>query len=88
MVREEENGFVTFAPAYEWERIWAGVMYLYGIDAMKAPNVYLHSSDGIREAMTANSMATAKRWRSRSQPRPLIEPLGCVRTTVCEIPRL
>jgi hypothetical protein len=29
------------------------VMYLYGIDAMKAPNVYLHSDDDIREAMMA-----------------------------------
>jgi hypothetical protein len=29
------------------------VMYLYGIDTMKAPNVYLHSDDDIREAMMA-----------------------------------
>jgi hypothetical protein len=53
LVREEDTGVVTYAPDYERERIWAGVMYLYGIDALKAPNVYLHSSDDIREAMTA-----------------------------------
>jgi len=29
------------------------VMYLYGINTMKAPNEYLHSNDDIREAMMA-----------------------------------
>jgi hypothetical protein len=29
-------------------------MYLYGIDAMKAPNAYLHSDDDIRDAMVAS----------------------------------
>ena len=28
-------------------------MYLYGIDTKKAPDMYLHSDDDIREAMTA-----------------------------------
>src|SRR5882757_2544126 len=51
VVREEETGVVTYSPPRERERIWAGVMYLYGIDTMKAPNEYLHSNDDIREAM-------------------------------------
>jgi hypothetical protein len=54
VMQEEETGIVTYAPPSERERIWAGVMYLYGIDAMKAPGAYLHSSDDIREAMVAN----------------------------------
>ena len=53
VVREEETGVVTYSPPRERERIWAGVMYLYGIDTMKAPNAYLHSNDDIREAMMA-----------------------------------
>jgi hypothetical protein len=53
VVREEETGVVTYSPPRDRERIWAGVMYLYGIDTMKAPNVYLHSNDDIREAMMA-----------------------------------
>jgi hypothetical protein len=53
VVREEETGVVTYSPPRERERIWAGVMYLYGIDTMKAPNTYLHSNDDIREAMMA-----------------------------------
>ncbi len=53
VVREEETGVVTYSPPRERERIWAGVMYLYGIDTMKAPNAYLHSDDDIREAMMA-----------------------------------
>ena len=53
VVQEEETGVVTYSPPFERERIWAGVMYLYGINTMKAPNEYLHSNDDIREAMMA-----------------------------------
>jgi hypothetical protein len=53
VMQEEETGVVAYAPPHERERIWAGVMYLYGIDAMKAPNAYLHSGDDIRAAMVA-----------------------------------
>lgn len=54
VVREEETGVVTYSPPRERERIWAGVMYLYGIDTRTAPNVYLHSNDDIRQAMMAS----------------------------------
>ena len=53
VVQEEETGVVTYSPPSERERIWAGVMYLYGINTMTAPNEYLHSNDDIREAMMA-----------------------------------
>ena len=53
VVQEEETGVVTYSPPFERERIWAGVMYLYGINTMKVLNEYLHSSDDIREAMMA-----------------------------------
>jgi hypothetical protein len=51
VVQEEETGVIKYWPPRARERIWAGVMYLYGIDAMKAPNAYLHSNDEIREAL-------------------------------------
>jgi hypothetical protein len=54
VVQEEETGVIKYLPPHERGRIWAGVMYLYGIDAMKAPNAYLHSDDDIREALMAN----------------------------------
>jgi hypothetical protein len=54
VVKEEETGVVKYSPPRARERIWAGVMYLYGIDTMKAPNAYLHSDDDIREAMIAS----------------------------------
>ena len=54
VVQAEESGVVKYSPPRERERIWAGVMYLYGIDTMKAPNAYLHSNDDIREAMMAS----------------------------------
>jgi hypothetical protein len=54
VVQQEETGVVTYAPPRERERIWAGVMYLYGIDMMTAPNAYLHTNDDIRRGMTAS----------------------------------
>jgi hypothetical protein len=53
VVQQEETGVVTYSPPQDRDRIWAGVMYLYGIDAMKAPGVYLHSERDIRAAMNA-----------------------------------
>ena len=51
VVRESESGTLTFAPPEEKARIWAGVMYLYGIDTMEAPGEYLHIEEDIRAAM-------------------------------------
>jgi hypothetical protein len=53
VVQAEETGIVTYAPPLERERIWAGVMYLYGVDTMKAPGEYLHSANDICAAMNA-----------------------------------
>jgi hypothetical protein len=54
VVQEEETGLVTYSPPRERERIWAGVMFLYGIDTMTAPNAYLHTDDDIRRGMIAS----------------------------------
>ena len=51
VVRESESGMLTFSPPEEKTRIWAGVMYLYGIDTMEAPGEYLHTEEDIRAAM-------------------------------------
>jgi hypothetical protein len=53
VVQEEETGVVTYSPLRERERIWAGVMYLYGIDAMTSPGAYLHTDEDIRKGMMA-----------------------------------
>jgi hypothetical protein len=53
VVQEEEAGVVTYSPPRERERIWAGVMYLYGVDTKKAPGEYLHSEHDICAAMKA-----------------------------------
>jgi hypothetical protein len=53
VVLQEEAGVATYSPAHERDRIWAGVMYLYGIDTMKAPGQYLHPDTDIRAAMDA-----------------------------------
>jgi hypothetical protein len=53
VVQEEETGIVTYSPPHERDRIWAGVMYLYGVDTMKAPGEYLHSDNDIGAAMNA-----------------------------------
>src|SRR5882757_1686133 len=53
VVQEEETGVVTYSPPFERERIWAGVMYLYGISTMKAPNEYFHANDDTGEPRVA-----------------------------------
>jgi hypothetical protein len=53
VVRQSEAGSLTCLPATEKGRIWEGVMYLYGIDTMKAPGEYLHTNDDIQLAMNA-----------------------------------
>jgi hypothetical protein len=53
VVQQEETGVVTYSPPQERDRIWAGVMYLYGVDTMKSPGVYLHSDRDISAAMSA-----------------------------------
>src|ERR1700747_2034365 len=54
VIQEEETGVVKYSPPRARERMWAAVMYLYGIDTMRAPNAYLKSDDDIRKAMRAN----------------------------------
>jgi hypothetical protein len=72
VVQQEEAGAATYSPSSERERIWAAVMYLYGMDAMKAPGQYLHSDDDIRAAMNASyregdgTDAAAPLWASTS----------------------
>jgi hypothetical protein len=48
-----EAGSLTFSPVNDEDRIWEGVMYLYGIDLMDAPGQYLHTEEDIRSAMAA-----------------------------------
>jgi hypothetical protein len=61
VVQQEEAGVVTYSPSPDREYIWAGVMYLYGVDTLKAPGEYLHSDDDIRAAMNAKLGEVADR---------------------------
>jgi hypothetical protein len=74
VVHEEEAGVVTYSPPGERERIWAGVMYLYGIDTMKAPGEYLHSDNDIGAAMNAKLGEVADRRAAYASagPRPVV----------------
>lgn len=51
VVRKSELGSLAFIPSEDEQKIWSGVMYLYGIDSKESPDEYLHSLDDIREAM-------------------------------------
>jgi hypothetical protein len=72
VVQQEEAGVVTYSPPHERERIWAGVMYLYGVDTMKAPGDYLHSDADIRAAMNAKLGEAA----GDEAAMPLLAPTG------------
>lgn len=51
IMQHEEAGSLVYLPPAEKERIWAGVMYLYGVDTVEASGEYLHTDDDIRAAM-------------------------------------
>lgn len=53
VMQQSELGSLTFSPQTEKDRIWDGVMYLYGIDNTVAPGQYLHSDEDIQSAMAA-----------------------------------
>lgn len=53
VMQASEAGTLNFAPYRDRERIWAGVMYLNGVDLMTAPGQYLHIEEEIRDAMIA-----------------------------------
>jgi hypothetical protein len=73
VVHEEEAGVVTYSPPGERDRIWAGVMYLYGVDTKKAPGEYLHSDNDIGAAMNAKlgEVADRKAAYASAGPRPV-----------------
>jgi hypothetical protein len=51
IMQKEEAGVLKYSPPGCRERIWAGVMYLYGVDTRKGPNEYLHTDDDVVTAM-------------------------------------
>lgn len=51
IVQAYEARNLVFVPVEEEEKIWSGVMYLYGIDSKDAPDSYLHTTDDIRKAL-------------------------------------
>jgi hypothetical protein len=51
LVKEDEARTLIYSPRSDRDRIFAGIMYLYGVDLKDSPNSYLHSEDDIRTAM-------------------------------------
>jgi hypothetical protein len=53
IVQKEEAGVLKYVPPGDRECIWAGIIYLYGVDMRKGPNEYLHTNDDVMTAMKA-----------------------------------
>lgn len=51
VVQQNEAGTLKYSPPKDRERIWAAVMYLYGVDMTTAPGEYLHTDNDIRIEM-------------------------------------
>lgn len=51
LVKEDEVENLIYVPDSDRHRIFAGIMYLYGVDLKDSPDSYLHSEDDIRTAM-------------------------------------
>lgn len=52
-IQKSESNELIFFPASDEEKIWEGLMFLYGIDSKDSPNEYLHSDEDIRQAIIA-----------------------------------
>lgn len=59
VVQKEDAGVLKYSPPADRESIWAGVMYLYGVDTRKGPNEYLHTDADVMAAMKAKLGGTA-----------------------------
>lgn len=53
MMQQDEAGMLSYSPLADKERIWAGVMYLYGLDLQDASGNYLHGESDICNAMAS-----------------------------------
>ena len=51
IIQKNEADELEFSPPQDREKIWSGVMYLYGIDMRESPDEYLHTAQDIRTAM-------------------------------------
>ncbi|MDR5758550.1 hypothetical protein [Caballeronia sp. LZ035] len=51
VIQHEEAGNLIYSPPSDKDRIWSGVMYLYGVDLMESPDEYLHTDEDIKTAM-------------------------------------
>ena len=51
VVQQNEAGTLEYSPPKDRERIWAAVMYLYGVDMPTALGEYLHTDNDIRIEM-------------------------------------
>lgn len=48
LVQRNECETLIFSPKAERDKIWAGLMFLYGIDMREAPGIYLHSQTDLQ----------------------------------------
>jgi hypothetical protein len=60
VMQKEDAGVLKYMPPGDRECIWAGVMYLYGVDTRKGQNEYLHTNDDVMTAMKAKLGAASE----------------------------
>lgn len=48
LVQKNECEALVFSPESKRDKIWASVMFLYGIDTQEAPGEYLHSQTDLK----------------------------------------
>lgn len=53
MLQRHEAGTHRYSRLADNERIWAGVMYIYGVDTQEAPGNSLYSDSDICNAMAS-----------------------------------
>ena len=72
IMQQAEMDSVVFVPKTDRERIWRGVMYLYGVDIMNAPGEYLHTDEDIKLAMLEKlGFTDSGRFQAPKRKRPM-----------------
>lgn len=50
LIQQSDQGKVEFLPPEDEKRIWAAIMFIYGVDLKESPGIYLHSENDIKGA--------------------------------------
>ena len=74
VIQHDEAGDLTYSSVAEKRKVWAGVMYLYGVDMMRSPGKYLHTDEDIKLAMEDKLGGSEDALKLKQTPESDLDP--------------